>query len=98
MKDIKMFQKIKSYFFKPTSDIYIRFNTKNTGPEDPMVWRVFIDDVEHLASSIDIYGWVFDKVTYENDVKKLNIACTGRVNWRGTRAEIQAGKRPDLLS
>lgn len=93
-----MFNKFKKWFFKPTSEIYIRFNTKNTGPEDPLVWRVFVNDIEHLASSISINGYVYDKVTYENGVKKLNIACEGKIYWHGTDVEIIAGKRPDLLS
>ena len=94
---MSLLKQFKSWWYKPSEEIYIRFNTKNSGPDDPMVWRVFVNDEERLASSVDIYGWVYDKVTYENGVKKLNIACTGRIHWNGTRVEIQAGKRPDIL-
>ena len=42
-------------FIKPVNHIYIRFNTKNTGPEDPLIWRIFVDGQEQLASSVKIH-------------------------------------------
>jgi hypothetical protein len=67
--------------------ILIRYNTKH-GDSD-LVWRVFIDGVEHLASDLDITGTIWTKKTFENDVAKFNIACYGTAVWEDSKVVIK---------
>lgn len=89
-----MIDKFKTWFFKPTQHIQIRYNTK-VG-EGPLVWRVVVDGQEELASSIEIRGYVYGEQSIVNGDRKMNIACDGKVYWNGTRAEIVTSKAPDL--
>jgi hypothetical protein len=73
---------------KPYQKILIRFNTKNNGSD--LVWRVFIDGEEHLASSIKIQGYIYDEKTFSGGEEKMNISCLGNVKWDGTKAKIKA--------
>ena len=50
---------------------HIRYNTKH-GDSD-LVWRVFENGVEHLATQIDIRVPVYGEKTVEHDVCKWNI-------------------------
>jgi len=72
---------------RPYDEIILRFNTK-AQPGDHLVWRVFVNGVEHLASGFSITGYASDIVSEENGVTKWNVGCNGRVRWNGTKAEI----------
>jgi hypothetical protein len=65
----------------------IRFNTKNNG--SPLVWRLFENDVEHLATSIRIETIVWTEKTINHEGEKWNIACEGHCHWDGTDAVIR---------
>ena len=55
-------------------DIKIRFNTENTGN---LVWRVLIDNEEHLAEHIEIKVPVYTSKDILPDGKiKYHISCT----------------------
>jgi hypothetical protein len=69
-----------------SSKILIRYNTKH-GDSD-LVWRVFIDGVEHLASNLEITGDIYTEKTIEDGVTKFNIACEGVPKWDGTVLKI----------
>lgn len=71
---------------KDADHIQIRYNTKNEG--GPLVWRVIINNEEKLASFIEINGRTYGEETLEDGVRKMNMACDGRVSWIGTRAFI----------
>jgi hypothetical protein len=73
---------------KPYQKILIRFNTKNNGSD--LVWRIFIDGKEHLASSIKIQGYIYDEKTFSGGEEKMNISCLGNVKWDGTKVKIKA--------
>ncbi len=68
-------------------EIILRFNTKATDG-DPLVWRVFVNGVEHLASDFEISGKVYNTNSIENGVMKYNVGCKGVVSWQGTKAII----------
>ena len=53
-----------------------------------MVWRVFEDGVEHLASNVRIYSTLYTETTTEYGETKWNVACDGRIVWDGTVAII----------
>lgn len=89
-----MITRLKEKFFKPVNHIQIRYNTK-VG-DGPLVWRVVIDGQEQLASSVEIRGYVYGEQSIVNGDRKMNIACDGKVYWRGTAAEIITTKAPDL--
>lgn len=81
---------------RPYDDIILRFNTK-AEEGSPLVWRVFINGVEHLASGFEIHGYMYDVMSYERDAKKYNVGCKGRVRWDGAKAVIiTARKQPDV--
>lgn len=90
-----MINRLKERFFKPSQHFQIRYNTK-VG-DGHLVWRIIVDGEEQLASSIEIRGYVYGEQSIVNDERKMNIACDGKIYWRGTRAEIVTGKAPDLL-
>lgn len=84
----------KDRWLRPYDEIILRFNTK-AEEGNPLIWRVFINDVENLASGFEIQGgFMYDAVTYENGVKKWNVGCKGRVRWEGTKAVIFAARKP----
>ena len=68
-------------------EILIRFNTKAL-PNDPLVWRVIVDNVEHLASGFEITGFVQDNVSEYKGETKWNVRCKGRLEWKGSKAII----------
>jgi hypothetical protein len=87
---------VKDRWIRPYDDIILRFNTK-AKEGDPLVWRIFINGVENLASSFEVQGYIYDIISYEHDVKKYNVGCRGRVRWDGTKAVIiTAQKEPDI--
>jgi hypothetical protein len=91
-----MLDKLKSWFFKPNHHIQVRYNTK-VGDSN-LYWRVIVDGKETLASHIEIHGYVYGESSTVDGDQKMNIACDGKIYWHGTRAEIETGPRPDLLS
>jgi hypothetical protein len=66
---------------------HVRFNTKHGGNTD-LVWRIFEDGVEHLASDVKIFSPVYTECTHEYGETKWNVACNGRIIWDGTVAII----------
>jgi hypothetical protein len=66
---------------------HIRFNTKHGGNTDIM-WRVFEDGIEYLASDVRIFSPLFTETTKEYGETKWNVACLGRMVWDGTVAII----------
>jgi len=69
----------------------MRFNTKHGG-NMAVVWRVFEDGVEHLASDVRIHSPLYTETTQEHGETKWNVACNGRLVWDGTVAIITADK------
>ena len=70
---------------------HIRFNTKNNGSN--LVWRVFENGVEHLASDVRILGGeTFTERTEEHGETKWNISCYGRMIWVDKVAVIVTDK------
>ena len=72
------------------SKFHVRFNTKHGG--SGLVWRVFEDGIEHLATDVRILGETFTETTQEHGETKWNIACHGRIIWVDQVAVIVAGK------
>ena len=68
------------------SKFHIRFNTKHNGSE--LVWRIFEDGIEHLASDVRIYSPLYTETTIEYGETKWNVVCDGRIVWDGTAAII----------
>jgi hypothetical protein len=66
---------------------HIRFNQDHNGTG--LVWRVFENGQENLASSIKIVAPVFDEVTVENGVTKWNICCYGHLTLKDGAAVIR---------
>jgi hypothetical protein len=83
---------IKDRWIRPYDEIIIRFNTK-AEEGNPLVWRIFINGQQMLASSFEIHGYIYDVESYENGVKKLNVGCKGRVRWENSKAIIFACKK-----
>ena len=69
---------------------HVRFNTKHAGSN--LVWRVFENGVENLATDVRILGETFTETTEEHGETKWNIACYGRIVWVDRVAVIVAGK------
>ena len=85
----------KDRWVRPYDDIILRFNTK-AEEGNPLIWRIFVNGVEHLASGFEVHGYMCDVLSYEYDVKKYNVGCKGRVRWEGSKAVILAAKKePD---
>lgn len=83
---------VKDRWVKPYDDIILRFNTK-AEPNDPMVWRIFINGNQTLASDFEIHGYAYAVSSeYEGDTK-YNVGCKGRVRWEGTKAVITAVRK-----
>ena len=73
---------------EPYQEILIRFNTKSNGSD--LVWKIFVDGKEHLASTIKIQGYIYDQKTFVDSEEKMNISCFGNIKWDGTKAKIKA--------
>jgi hypothetical protein len=69
---------------------HVRFNTKHNGSN--LVWRIFENGQEYLASDVRILGETFTECTQEHGQTKWNIACVGRIIWADTAAVIVADK------
>jgi hypothetical protein len=69
---------------------HARFNTKHNGSN--LVWRIFENGQEHLASDVRILGETFTESTHEHGETKWNIACLGRMIWVDTVAVIVTDK------
>lgn len=98
MKKIKyIWHIIKDRWMRPYDDIILRFNTK-AEPNDPLVWRIFVNGNQSLASSFELHGYAYAVSSeYEGDIK-YNVGCKGRVRWEGTKAVIIAvRKSPDEI-
>lgn len=65
---------------------HIRFNTKHNGSN--LVWRVFENGKEHLASEVRIIGETYTECTTEQGETKWNIACQGNLRWENKTAII----------
>ena len=65
---------------------HIRFNTNHDGT--PLVWRVFENGIEHLATDVRIVGETFTECTEEYGQIKWNIACLGNLTWSDKSATI----------
>ena len=88
---------VKDRWLRPYDEITVRFNTK-AQPNDPLVWRIFINGVEHLSSGFEIHGYVYDIVNQHNGETKWNVGCKGRVRWEGHKAIIiTAKKSPETI-
>ncbi len=86
---------IKDRWLRPYDEIILRFNTK-AEEGDPLVWRVYINGIEHLASGFEVHGYMYDQISYDGEIKKFNVGCKGRVRWNGTKASIITAKKdPD---
>ena len=72
-----------------TNKYHIRFNHNHNG--SGLVWRVFENGVEHLASDVKIFSPVYTETTHEHSETKWNVACHGCLSWVGTVATINAG-------
>jgi len=96
MKKIKyIWAIVKDRWIRPYDDIVLRFNTK-AETNDPLVWRIFVNGNQSLASDFEIHGYAYAVSSeYEGDTK-YNVGCKGRIRWDGTKAVIiTAKKQPD---
>lgn len=84
---------VKDRWFRPYDDIILRFNTK-AKDGNPLVWRIFVNGQENLASDFEIIGHVYSLTSKENNIKKYNVGCMGRVRWQGTKATIITAPKP----
>ena len=80
---------MRDYENKKMKEILIRFNTKAL-PDDPLVWRVIVDGVEHLASGFEVTGFIQDGVSEYKGQRKWNVKCKGMLEWKGSKAIIAA--------
>lgn len=69
---------------------HVRFNTKHNG--SPLVWRIFENDVEYLATDVRMIGETYTECTQEYGDTKWNIACQGRIVWTDKAAVIVTDK------
>lgn len=81
-----MFGKKSKYKYK------IRYNTK--AEDSVLKWRVFIDGEQHLASHVDIEGWIWTTSSVEGDEEKWNFETIGNHFWSGTSIYITSGRSP----
>jgi hypothetical protein len=89
---------VKDRWLRPYDEIILRFNTKAVNG-DPLVWRIFINGNQALASDFEIHGYVYAITSeYEGDTK-YNVGCKGRVRWEGTKAIIITARKtpPELM-
>lgn len=83
---------LKDRWLRPYDNIILRFNTK-AEPGSLLIWRVFVNGVEHLASGFEVHGYMYDVKTEENGATKFNVGCRGRVRWEGSKAVIITAKK-----
>jgi hypothetical protein len=83
---------VKDRWLKPYDDIILRFNTK-AEQGNPLIWRVFVNGIEYLASEFEIHGYVYSALTKEQDNIKYNVGCKGRIRWEGSKAVIITPKK-----
>jgi hypothetical protein len=69
----------------------IRFNTK-AEPGDPLVWRVFEDGRERLASDVHLKVRSYTEKSEVDGVTKWNMACDGQALWMGSTVMIFKGR------
>lgn len=69
------------------SKFLIRFNTKHGSTN--LIWRIFEDGEEKLASSLKIETPIWSESSIESEVVKWNIACQGLADWNGTEVKIK---------
>jgi hypothetical protein len=69
---------------------HVRFNTKHNGSD--LVWRIFENGTEHLATDVRIVGETYTECTHEYGETKWNIACKGRLVWVDKVAVIVTDK------
>jgi hypothetical protein len=91
-KLIYLWKIIKDRWLRPYDDITLRFNTK-AEEGNPLIWRIFVNGNENLASGFEVIGHVYDVMSYEKEVKKYNVGCKGRVRWEGTKAIIITARK-----
>jgi hypothetical protein len=91
-KFIYLWKIVKDRWLRPYDDIILRFNTK-AEKGSPLIWRVFINGNENLASGFEIFGHIYDVMSYEKEDIKFNVGCKGRVRWEGTKAIIITAKK-----
>jgi hypothetical protein len=96
-KVIYVWKIAKDRWLRPYDEITLRFNTK-AKEGNPLIWRIFVNGVEHLASGFEIHGYIYDVMSYEYDIKKYNVGCKGRVRWENTKAIIITAKKTQDLS
>jgi hypothetical protein len=98
MKKIKyIWAIVKDRWVRPYDDIILRFNTKAEN-NDPLVWRIFINGNQTLASDFEIHGYVYAVSSEYDGDTKYNVGCKGRIRWEGTKAIIiTARKAPDEI-
>lgn len=87
-----LYKILKDRWVKPYDEIILRFNTK-AEENDPLIWRVFINGMEHLASGFEIHGYIYDIKSEEKGIMKYNVGCKGRVRWQNDKAIIIAVKK-----
>lgn len=93
MKKIKYILTIlKDRWLRPYDEIILRFNT-NAEPNDPLVWRIFINGNQILASDFEIHGYAYAVSSEYKGDTKYNVGCKGRVRWEGTKAVIVTAKK-----
>jgi len=68
--------------------ILIRYNS-NREQGSLLFWRIFVNNIEHLASSFEATGTMFSAVSEEDGAIKHNVGCVGFIDWDGTHAIIK---------
>lgn len=69
--------------------VKVRFNTK-AGDDDPLKWRVLIDDVEHLADAVVFTcNAITTRDTLPTGEVKYHLTGVGTVEWHGQTAVIK---------
>ncbi len=91
-KFIYILKILKDRWIRPYDEIILRFNTK-AEDGDPLVWRIFVNGVEHRASDFEIHGYIYSIESNESKIKKYNVGCVGRLRWDGTKAIIITAKK-----
>ena len=91
-KLIYIWKIVKDRWLRPYDEIILRFNTK-AKEGDTLVWRVFVNGVEHLASDFELHGYAYNIISEENGITKYNVGCKGRVRWEKSKAIIITPKK-----
>jgi hypothetical protein len=69
-------------------------NITKAEKDSPLLWRIFINGKENLASSFEVSGYMYDILSEENGVTKYNVGCKGKVRWEGSKAIVVAARKP----